>query len=159
MERSRGEIATGELAWRDDLTGAWNRRYLRRLLTEDWPRLACEEGGVTLLALATSLPEISTTTAAARNGNYEAAFGNIFGSNAFNVVLLVLVAALAGGAATLEAMSASTRFAAALGILLTSIYLWGLLERDDRTVLRMGWDSAAVVVIALAGFAVMYWLE
>jgi cation:H+ antiporter len=114
--------------------------------------------GVTLLALATSLPEISTTTAAARNGNYESAFGNIFGSNAFNIALLVLVAALAGGTATLAAMSASTRFAAALAILLTTIYLWGLLEREDRTVLRMGWDSAAVTVLAVAGFAVMYWL-
>ena len=51
MERSRAEIATGELAWRDDLTGAWNRRYLRRLLTEEWPKLAAEGGAVTLLAL------------------------------------------------------------------------------------------------------------
>ena len=51
MERSRSETPTAELAWRDDLTGAWNRRYLRRLLTEEWPQLAAGDGALTLLAL------------------------------------------------------------------------------------------------------------
>jgi cation:H+ antiporter len=115
--------------------------------------------GATLVAIATSLPEISTTISAARNRNYDMAFGNIFGSNAFDVTLLVLVGALAGSGAMAATNSASAQFAAGLGILVTCVYLWGLLERQDRTILRVGWDSAAVLVMALGGTGVMYWLK
>jgi TonB family protein len=44
-------IDPAELAWRDDLTGAWNRRYLRRLLEEEWQELVATQGTVTLLVL------------------------------------------------------------------------------------------------------------
>lgn len=115
--------------------------------------------GATLMALATSLPEISTTTAAVRAGNDEMAISNILGSNAFDVTLLAAVALFAGAPALLEAGTASAAFAAALGILVTCVYLWGMLERRDRTVLRMGWDSAIVLVLVLAGNALMYFLE
>lgn len=40
-----------DLALRDDLTGAWNRRYLRRLLDEDWAGLVASQGTITLLVL------------------------------------------------------------------------------------------------------------
>ena len=40
-----------DLALRDDLTGAWNRRYLRRLLDEDWAELVATQGTITLLVL------------------------------------------------------------------------------------------------------------
>ncbi len=52
VERSPSNSgALSELAWRDDLTGAWNRRYLRRLLAEQWPELVAKHGTVTLLVL------------------------------------------------------------------------------------------------------------
>jgi len=44
-------IDPAELVFRDDLTGAWNRRYLRRLLDEEWAGLAATEGTITLLVL------------------------------------------------------------------------------------------------------------
>jgi cation:H+ antiporter len=50
-------------------------------------------------------------------------------------------------------------FAAALGIFMTGIYLWGMLEWEDRTVLRMGWDSAAVVILYLIGSFALYQLS
>lgn len=53
MERSFPQ-PSGEpvdLALRDDLTGAWNRRYLRRLLDEDWSALVAAQGTITLLVL------------------------------------------------------------------------------------------------------------
>jgi cation:H+ antiporter len=115
--------------------------------------------GATLVAISTSLPEISTTISAARNRNYDMAFGNIFGSNAFDVTLLALVGALAGSGAMTATNSASAQFAAGLGILVTCVYLWGLLERQDRTILRVGWDSAAVLVMTIGGTGVMYWLR
>lgn len=43
--------------------------------------------GTTLVALATSLPELISTLAAFRIGSPDLALGNIFGSNAFNMIL------------------------------------------------------------------------
>jgi TonB family protein len=52
VERSPTDPGSpAELAWRDDLTGAWNRRHLRRLLTEEWPRLTAAHPTITLLVL------------------------------------------------------------------------------------------------------------
>jgi len=45
--------------------------------------------GTTLVALATSLPELVATLAAFRMGAPDLALGNIFGSNAFNMILFV----------------------------------------------------------------------
>jgi cation:H+ antiporter len=46
--------------------------------------------GVAFLALATSLPELFTSLAALRLGAYNLAVGNLLGSNAFNVVSLLV---------------------------------------------------------------------
>lgn len=40
-----------DLALRDDLTGAWNRRYLRQFLNEEWTDLVAAEATVSLLVL------------------------------------------------------------------------------------------------------------
>ncbi len=45
--------------------------------------------GTTLVALSTSLPELVATIAAFRMGSPDLALGNIFGSNAFNMILFV----------------------------------------------------------------------
>lgn len=45
--------------------------------------------GTTFIALCTSLPEWVSTVSALRMGVYELAIGNIFGSNAFNMFLLL----------------------------------------------------------------------
>jgi cation:H+ antiporter len=41
----------------------------------------------------------------------------------------------------------------------TAIYLAGMIERRDRTVLRMGYDSLAVVVVYLGGVTLLYQLR
>jgi len=45
--------------------------------------------GLTIVALGTSLPEIFTSTTAARKGNVDMAIGNIIGSNIFNCLFVV----------------------------------------------------------------------
>ena len=44
--------------------------------------------GVTVVALGTSLPEVAGTIAAARMKKPDIVFGNIFGSNLFNIALV-----------------------------------------------------------------------
>jgi cation:H+ antiporter len=115
--------------------------------------------GATLLALATSLPEVSTTTAASRQGRYSMAISNIFGSNGFDVSLLFLAELLYVRGAIMAHAGDSVVFVAAIGAIMTSIYLWGMLERRDRTILKVGIDSAAAVIVYLGGMTLLYFLE
>lgn len=114
--------------------------------------------GATLLALATSLPELSTTIAAVRNDRYSVAVSNVFGSNAFDVTLLVLAEVSYRGGSILEHARSSVVFVATLGAIMTCIYLWGLMERENRTVRGIGWDSAAAAVVYVGGMTVLYFL-
>jgi cation:H+ antiporter len=107
--------------------------------------------GATLLALATGLPEVNTTIAASRNGHYSMAISNIFGNNVFCIALLFLAELLHREGTILDQVEESLVFVTALGAIMTSIYLFGMLERQNRTVLGVGWDSAAVVLVYLGG--------
>lgn len=52
--------------------------------------------GLTLVALGTSLPELATTTMAALRRQADVALGNVIGSNMFNLLAIVGIAALIG---------------------------------------------------------------
>ncbi|MDQ6936229.1 MAG: sodium:calcium antiporter [Actinomycetota bacterium] len=106
--------------------------------------------GATVLAAATSLPELSTGLAAARSGDYKLAMGDIFGGNAFLAVLFLLVTVISGKA-VLPHAQASDIYLTALGGLLTVVYLAGLVFRPQRQLLRMGVDSLAVLVLYILG--------
>lgn len=112
--------------------------------------------GATFLALATSLPELSTTISASRRGNYDVAISNVFGSNAFDVTLLVLADLLYREGTILADAESSAVFIALIGAAMTCFYLLGLMERQNRTILSVGWDSAAAAVVYLAGMGVLY---
>jgi cation:H+ antiporter len=49
--------------------------------------------------------------------------------------------------------------AAVLGIVVTGVYLAALIERRNRTVLRMGIDSILVIVVYVGGTALLYGLR
>lgn len=53
--------------------------------------------GLTLVAVGTSLPELSASVASALKGQQGMALGNIIGSNLFNLLLVMAVPALVGG--------------------------------------------------------------
>lgn len=52
--------------------------------------------GLTMVAVGTSLPELATTVAAAAKRQAEVALGNVIGSNMFNLLAIIGVAALVG---------------------------------------------------------------
>lgn len=111
--------------------------------------------GVSLLALATSLPEVSTSLTAGRLGLPTMAFSNILGTNLLEVAIL-FVADLSYPGPVLDEVGAFGVAAAALGILLTCIYLVGLLERRERSFLRLGVDSWLVLAAYGTGMALLY---
>jgi cation:H+ antiporter len=106
--------------------------------------------GATVLAAATSLPELSTGLASTRMGDYKLAMSDIFGGNAFLPVLF-LFATLLSGSAVLPLAHHSDIYLTALAGLLTVVYMAGLIFRPQRQWLRMGLDSIAVVVLYILG--------
>lgn len=108
--------------------------------------------GATVLAAATSLPELSTGLTSAREGDYKLAFGDIFGGNAFLPVLFLL-AVVVSGKPVLPSASGSDVYLTALGALLTVVYLAGLLFRPRRQHARLGIDSIAVLTLYALGVA------
>jgi cation:H+ antiporter len=85
------------------------------------------------------------------------ALGDIFGTNLFNAALIFVTDALAPGEPLLGRVGAFSAFGALLGLILTALFMAGLVERRDRTVFRMGWDSLAALV-AYGGGVAMLWL-
>ena len=106
--------------------------------------------GATVLAAATSLPEVSTGLASTRLGDYQLAISDIFGGNAFLPVLF-LVATVISGKPALPAAHGADIYLTALGIVLTTVYLAGLIFRPRKQFLRMGLDSATVLVVYVIG--------
>lgn len=106
--------------------------------------------GATVLAAATSLPELSTGLTSTRLGDYQLAVSDIFGGNAFLPVLF-LVATVVSGQAVLPAAHNTDIYLTALGGLLTLVYMAGLVFRPQRQLLRMGVDSLVVLILYVLG--------
>ncbi|MFZ5783470.1 MAG: sodium:calcium antiporter [Pseudomonadota bacterium] len=115
--------------------------------------------GAVLVAIATSLPEVSTVLTAARAGLYTLAVSDIFGTNLFDVTLLFVIDAVAGGEPVLNGAGRFSTFAALIAITVTMIFVAGVAERRDRTVLRMGIDSLGLLVTYAGGLVVLYFLR
>ncbi|MGO4691619.1 sodium:calcium antiporter [Glaciibacter sp. 2TAF33] len=106
--------------------------------------------GATLLALATSLPEISTGLQAVKQGDDNLAISDIFGGNAFLPVLFLL-ATVISGKAVLPQANASDILLTALAALLTIVYAAGLVFRPPKSIAGIGVDSLVVAVLYLLG--------
>ena len=113
--------------------------------------------GATVLAGVTSLPELSTGLASVKAGDYQLAFSDIFGGNAFLPVLFLL-ADLVSGEAVLPQAQKSDLYLTGLGVLLTAIYIYGLIFRPKRQIARMGLDSLIVLLVyalSMVGLALL----
>ena len=93
--------------------------------------------GTLLVALATSMPELASTAAALRVGAIDLAWGNLLGSNLFDLLVLAVDdLAYAGGPiyASVSGVHLSTLLAAALG---TALALGALRPASSPTVARV----------------------
>ncbi len=112
--------------------------------------------GATILAASTSLPELSTTIAAARLGAYTMAISNIFGSNLIMLVLLFPADALYREGPILAKATQTEMLNLVFAILVTAIYVVGLLVRRKPSVFGMGVDSACVLTIYVGSLYALY---
>lgn len=115
--------------------------------------------GLVLVGFATSLPELSSVTEAVRRRQYEMALGNVFGTNLLTVALIFLVDALYPGGPVINEAGNFEAVAALLGAIITGIFVLGVLERQNKSFLRMGYDSIAALCVFAAGLVLLYFLQ
>ncbi|WP_013630744.1 sodium:calcium antiporter [Rubinisphaera brasiliensis] len=112
--------------------------------------------GATLVAITTSLPEISTAAGAVRLGAYTMAISNIFGTNCLEVALLFPSDLAFRSGPVINAVASDAILLGGVGIVVTTMYLWGLLERRDQAIAGMGVDSWWVVLTYLTGLGLLW---
>lgn len=132
------------------------------LLAQSGESIAEETGlgqsffGAVFVAIATSLPEISTVIAAIRIRRYVMAVSDIFGTNLFDIALIFLVDLAYSGEPVLNTVGPFSVLAAMIGIVVTGIYMAGLIERRDPMVAGVGFDSLAVGTVYLGGIWMLF---
>ena len=111
--------------------------------------------GTVCVAVVTSLPEAVTTWESIRLGARDMAVGNIFGSNAFNMIVPV-VGDLASAEPILGLASASNAVTAAAVILVTAVATLGLLYRAEKRYWMIEPDAALVLLLIVGAFVLIY---
>jgi len=101
--------------------------------------------GAFALALATSLPELAAAFAAVRMGELDLAVGNLYGSNAINMAVLVWLDALYTKAPLLDGLDTSNAVAGIIAILLMMVGLTSMVLRAERR--RFPIDPAAAIIV------------
>lgn len=115
--------------------------------------------GAVVLALATSLPELSTSASAVKVGNYSMAVSNLFGSNAVLFALIFIDDIAYRDGPILHSLTAPAMFSLTMGIVVMTVFLVGMVERRNTVVLKMGLDSLAVVVLYLLSLVGLFYLS
>jgi cation:H+ antiporter len=111
--------------------------------------------GFGLIGTATSLPELVTIIAALKLGRPEMAFGQVLGTNFVNLALIPLGDAVYRGRPLMGELGRFETVSSLLGATLIGVFMVGLLEHRNRTIWKMGVDSAVVIVVFALGTAVL----
>jgi len=114
--------------------------------------------GTTLVAFCTSLPELVATIAAVRMGAFDMAVGNIFGSNAFNMILLVPLDLLHPGS-LLASASPTHAITALFVITITVVAVIGQLYRVEHRILFVEPDALTILILVAAALAAVFFLR
>lgn len=114
--------------------------------------------GTTLVALSTSLPEFVASLAAIRIGAFDLAVGNVFGSNAFNMMLLLPLDIIQKGPLS-NVVSAGHCITSFTVIAATQIAIIGQLYHLEKRRRFIDPDAWLVIASAIAGLALVYFTQ
>lgn len=115
--------------------------------------------GLTIVAVGTSLPELASSIVAARKGEDDLAFGNIVGSNLFNTLAVVGIAATIAPMPSFDA-NVLARDLPVMVVLTVLLLLFGLPTRiskigpDGKHIGRINRIEGAVFLVAYIGYLV-----
>lgn len=102
--------------------------------------------GVTLLAVTTSLPELVTSLAAVKMGAYDLAVGNLLGSNAANIAMILFVDVAYRPGPVLAAVDEVNLVAATGSILMMALALASIVSGQANRAHRLEPDSIMLLV-------------
>lgn len=111
--------------------------------------------GTSLVAFCTSLPEFVASFAAIRMGAYDLALGNIFGSNSFNMVLIIPLDFVAANP-ILATVSSSHLLACLATIGISAVAIMGQLFQVEKRRLMLEPDASIVILLVLGAVAAIY---
>jgi cation:H+ antiporter len=114
--------------------------------------------GTTLVALCTSLPELVATFAAVRIRAFDLALGNIFGSNSFNMALLIPLDWAQTGP-LLAAVSPTHALTGLATILITAVAVLGQLYHAEQRIRFIEPDALLVLLLILGALVMIYYLR
>lgn len=120
-----------------------------------WGRLFV---GSILVAVATSLPELSTNISAVRLPvpNPELALGNVFGANMVNMFTLAMVALLFGGKQFFQRVAPEQGYLIVLAAIITGLGVLFAGVRMDVGLGQIGLSSLVLLVVYVVGMRIVY---
>ena len=118
-----------------------------------WGRLFV---GSILVALATSLPELSNNITAVRIDNPELALGNVVGANMVNMFTMGMVALVFGGRRFLQRVAPEQGYLIILAAVLTGLAVLFAAVKMDIHIWQIGLSSAILLVVYLIGMWFVY---
>jgi cation:H+ antiporter len=112
--------------------------------------------GSIFVALATSLPELVVSIAAFRIDATDLIFGNLLGSNLFNMAILALDDLLYLKGPLLADVSPAHIVTANAAMVMTAIAVIGLTYRVSKKRFLFAWDSLAIAAVYALAVAMIY---
>lgn len=118
-----------------------------------WGRLFV---GSILVALATSLPELSNNITAVRIDNPALALGDVLGSNMLNILILAMVALVFGGKRFLQRVAPEQGYLILLAAGLSILAMIFAVLKNETQIWQIGLSSLAILAAYLAGMWLVY---
>ena len=110
--------------------------------------------GITVVAIGTSLPEMAVSALAARKGEHGLAFGNIIGSNSFNMLAVIGIAAVINPA-TLDATTLKLHFPAMLAFTVAFFFM----AYNYKGIIRVSRSAGAILLIGFIAYHITVAIE
>src|SRR5690606_37019852 len=105
---------------------------------------------------ALPISEVVSTLSAAAAGAFDLAIGNIFGSNIFNMVILLMSDLAYRPGPVLSVVDPSHATVALFGLIMSAIAVIGLFYRSQRSYGRLGPDSIALIIAYWSSMYLLY---
>ncbi len=118
-----------------------------------WGRLFV---GSILVALATSLPELSNNITAVQIDNPQLALGNVVGANMINMFTMAMVALVFGGKRFLQRVAPEQGYLIVLAAILTGLAVLFAGVKNGVNVWQIGLSSIILLVVYVAGMWIVY---
>ncbi len=112
--------------------------------------------GVVVLALVTTMPELSTSIAAMRMGAADLALGNLYGSCAFNILILAIADPFYRGGILIETLDTDNLGAGLMAMALMALGLSQILLRGSNRYAHVMPTMAVMTIAYLGGLYLVY---